>query len=390
MWLLVATLLVGCDERGTAVQPESGVVQEEGTPIVLRHAKYLTLSSHPGYVVARLQVPGAYPADGSLAVDTLVLAPADGPAPPLDGALRGATLIRTPVQRIASNAGSDEAFLTQLGVEERLVAVGGLASYDDGIRRRALSGEIGQIGYNWHSPPNLDVLLAQRPDVFLMRVSDPSQTPMLQRARKLGIAVVPTLAEEEQTYLGRAEWIRLYGLLTGSQARADALFAEVEARVATLKAAVAARPRKQVLWAYPNGADRWVVTVRGADNAYITDAGGTNLLAKPEDVQRYSAETMTTEALLPLAEQADVWLIGDLHAVSPRSAATERSFRAWREGRLFANTGRTKAEANAYDWYQTGLVRPDWVLGDFVKALHPDLVPEPFQFLKPLRRGEHR
>ncbi|MCF7221123.1 ABC transporter substrate-binding protein [Marilutibacter chinensis] len=381
-------LLAGCERPGPA-----GVAADAaaGEPIPLRHARNLTLERHEGFVVARFRASLANERGSSDERSaTVVLAPADGPEPQLHGELRDATVIRTPVRRIASNAGSDEAFLAQLGVEDRLVAVGGLASYDDGIRRKARSGKIGLVGYNWHSPPNLDVLLAARPDVFLMRLSDPAHTPVMQRAQQLGIAVLPTLAEEEQDYLARAEWIRLYGILTGTEERAERIFGEVQARVSELKAQVAGRPKPRVLWAYPNGADRWIATVRGAEASYITDAGGINLMARPEDPKRYSAETVSTEVILPLADEADVWVIGDIHAVPPRNQAIERSFRAWRDGRLFGNTGRIAADANAYDWYQTALVRPDWVLSDFVKALHPELVEEPFRFLKPLPQGEYQ
>jgi iron complex transport system substrate-binding protein len=391
MALLAGFALSACDRAEPGAAAAAAASAAPGRPIPLRHAQYLTLERRDGFVVARLKGPMANERGAAQErTATIVLAPADGPTPELQGDLRDATLIRTPVRRIAANAGSDEAFLGQLGVQDRLVAVGGLASYDNDIRRKAKAGEIGQVGYNWHSPPNLDVLLATKPDVFLMRLSDPAHTPVLKRAQALGLAVLPTLAEEEQSYLARAEWIRLYGILTGTEARAEAIFAEVEARISELKAQVAQRPKTKVLWAYPSGADRWIATVRGAEASYITDAGGINLMARTEDPNRYPTETVSTEAILPFGDRADVWMIGDLHAVAPRNPAIERGFRAWREQRLFGNTGRTVAAENAYDWYQTGLVRPDWVLTDFVKALHPDLVGEPFRFLKPLPQGQYQ
>ena len=389
--LTTGLALAGCARPEPNPATATAAAAEQGRAIPLRHAKYLMLERHDGFVVARLKAPVA---DQSGATQTqsaiVVLAPAAGPAPVLQGDLRDATVIRTPVRSIAANASSDEAFLGQLGVKDRLVAVGGLVSYDDDIRSKAKAGEIGQVGYNWHSPPNLDVLLARKPDVFLMRLSDLAHAPVLQRARALGLSVLPTFAEEEQSYLARAEWIRLYGILTGTEAEAERIFATVEARVAELKALAATRPKTNVLWVYPNGADRWIATVRGAEASYIADAGGINLLARPEDPQKYSAETLSTEAILPFGDDADVWLIGDIHAVPPRNPAIERGFRAWREGRLFGNTGRTVEAENAYDWYQTAIVRPDWVLTDFVKALHPDLIDEPFQFLKPLEQGQYQ
>ncbi|ASE38330.2 ABC transporter substrate-binding protein [Brevundimonas vesicularis] len=363
-----------------------------GTAIPLRHARYLKLERYDGYTVARLRAPVADQSGGQAQEQeaVLVLAPRAGPEPSLPAALRHATLIRTPVMRIAANASSDEAFLGQLGVNDRLVAVGGRVSFDDDVRRGVIEGRIGQIGYNWHAPPNLDVLLAARPDVFLMRLSDLAHTPVLDRARRLGLIVAPTFAEDEPTYLGRAEWVRLHGLLTGREAEADRLFDQIETRAQVLKAAATVRPPVPTLWAYPAGGDRWVATVRGAEQAYLADAGGRNLLVRPEDPRKWSSETLATEQILPVADQAQVWIVGDLHAAPPRSTLVEGVSPAFRAGRLFANTGRSNLSANAYDWYQTAFVRPDWVLADFVKALHPDLVSEPFRFLKPIARGAYR
>ncbi|TFW11005.1 ABC transporter substrate-binding protein [Brevundimonas intermedia] len=384
-----AATLSACSEpqvRGTdAVAPS-------GETIPLRHARYLRLEQNEGYVVARLRAPVADQSGGQAQEQeaVLVLAPRGAAAPTLPDSLREATVIRTPVIRIAANAASDEAFLGQLGVKDRLVAVGGRVSFDDAVRQGVIDGRIGQIGYNWHAPPNLDVLLAVRPDVFLMRLSDLAQTPVLDRARRLGLTVVPTFAEDEPTYLGRAEWIRLHGLLTGREAEADRLFAQIDMRVQALKTAVAARPAVPMLWAYPAGGDRWVATVRGAEQAYLADAGGLNLLLRPEDPRQWSSETLSTEQILPVAAKAEAWIIGDLHAAPPRSTTIERVSPAFRDGRLFANTGRSNLSANAYDWYQTVFVRPDWVLADFVKALHPELVAEPFRFLKAVDRGVYR
>lgn len=386
----IAVTLAACGPG--AVEDAAGSASAStGSPIPLRHARYLTLRQHEGYVVAQVHAPVADQGGArETRRDTLVLLAHGIDAPPLTGALRHATVVRVPVATIAANNGVDEAFLSTLGVANRLVAVGGLRSYDAGTRARVQRGEIAQIGYNWHAPPNLDVLIARQPDVFLMRLSDLAQTPVLTRARALGLTVVPTFAEEEPTYLGRAEWIRLFGLLTGTDAAAARLFDEIEAKVDALKAQVADRPKPAVLWAYPNGADRWVATVRGAEAAFIADAGGTNLMARAEDPARWPSETVSSEALLPMAARTDLWMIGDIHAVPPRGRAVLDAFPAWHAGRLYGNTGRSLPGEDVHDWYQTAVVRPDWVLGDFVKMLHPGLRPEPFRFLKPLPRDVYQ
>ncbi|MCD9033313.1 ABC transporter substrate-binding protein [Luteimonas sp. Y-2-2-4F] len=388
---LVALLLAGCGPRPDAAMP-AAALPPGGTPLPMRHARLVEVVRYDGYTVVRVAGPVADARGGGTApaADTVVLVPREAPLPALPAALAEAPVLRTPVRTIATNAGADEAFLSQLGLARRLVAVGGLASYDPAIRARTLAGELAQVGYNWHAPPNLDVLVARRPDVFLMRLGSLDHAGALARARRLGIPVLPTFAEDEPHYLGRAEWMRVYGLLAGESQAADRLFAQIEVRVDALRRQAAARPPVPVLWAYPDGADRWVATVRGAEGRFLADAGGRNLLARPEHDGAFSSDVVSTEALLPLAGQARVWILGDLHAVPPRNLAPLADFRAWRDGRLYGNTGRIDPGANAYDWYQTGVARPDWVLQDFVKALHPELVDAPFAFLKPLPPGTFR
>ncbi len=87
--------------------------------------------------------------------------------------------------------------LRALGVEDRIVAVGGHSSYDDGLRRMARSGEIQQIGYGWHMPPTLDALVAARPDVLVARMADLTHTRHMERVESLGIPVVPTFVDAE-------------------------------------------------------------------------------------------------------------------------------------------------------------------------------------------------
>nr|WP_298125166.1 ABC transporter substrate-binding protein [uncultured Pseudoxanthomonas sp.] len=389
-WSLAIMLaLPGCG----APQDDPAPTAAEGstaTAMEFRYAKNVRIERHGNYTVVSVSGPVADGGGTTPTQDVVVLVPRDTAMPVLPRTLADAPVIRTPVRTVATNSGADEAFLTQLGIADRLVAVGGTASYDATIRARSARGELAQLGYNWHAPPSLDVLVRRTPDVFLMRLGSLEHADALAKARRLGIPVLPTFAEDEVHYLGRAEWLRVYGLLAGEEERAGAVFEEISSAVEKLRALAATREPTPVLWAYPNGADRWIVTVRGSEGALLADANGHNLAARPEKAGSFPSDTMSTEALLPFAAEADVWILGDIHAVPPRNSGLFRGLPAWRNGHLYGNTARIDTAANAYDWYQTGVVRPDWVLRDLVKVLHPQLVQEPFVFLKPLAQGEFR
>lgn len=376
--------LAACGPGGPAPRaPESGA----GAPIPMRHARTFSVTQRDGYRIVDLRasiVTWGAAAEGPEQHMRVVLAPKSGEPPALDGDLAGAVLVRTPVERIAVNFGQVEAMLTAVGAADRLVAVGGVKSYDDAIRARALSGELGQVGYGWHSAPALDVLLARRPDVFLMAMSDLDHVSHLERANQLGVPTMPVFVDNEPHYMGKVEYVRLIGMLTGREAEADAFVADVEARVEALKAIAATQPRKRLLAAWSSGDDRWMATVRNADAALLRDANAELLLGEPDDPRRDAWMSVSTEQLLARGRDADCWIIGDPHGPPSLDPAILRHFRASREGCLFSISGRTKPEADAYDVYETGIVRPDLILGDLVRMLHPTARTEPFVYVLPV------
>ncbi len=341
-----------------------------------RHARGFDVVAHGALRLVTVRGPVRSWSRGGEPVSTtqriaLVPSAAGAAAPALPAGWEDAVVVRVPVRRIAVNSQPEEAYLAQLSASDRLVAVGGGKSYDDAVRARVQRGELGQVGYSWHSPPNLDVLVDRAPDVFVMRLSDLDHAPALVRANALGIPTVPYFVDAETTYLGRAEWVRFFALLVGKEAEGDALFARIEASTAAIVDRAGAMPAVPVLWAYASGADRWQAVVRGPEAALLRDAGGQNLLAEPEDAMRDVEVPIATEVLLARGAEARCWIAGDIHAAPVRDTAMLARIRAWREGCLLSNAGRTKAALDAYDYYELGFVRPDLLLADLFALLHP-------------------
>jgi iron complex transport system substrate-binding protein len=383
--LLLATLVAAC-----GVVPSAAPEPAEGATVPLAAARTFRVVERDGYRIVDLEssiVSWAGVAHGPRQRARIVLVPHGRPAPLLAGDLAGATLIRTPVRRIATNAGPHEAMLTALGVDDRLVAVGGTFSYNDDIRARVMAKQVAQVGYGWHSPPQLDVLVAARPDVFLMALDDADHLDHLERIRALGIAVMPTFIDGEPDYMGRVDYVRLVGMLTGREREADAYVAMVARNVDRLKALAATQPPRPMLAAYYLRGDRWLAVVRNAGGKLIRDAGGINLLEQPDDLSRDEVVRLGTEQLLPYAERADCWVLRDDQSPRFRDASVPRRFRAWREGCAYAVDGSTKPHVNAYDFYERAVIRPDLVLADLIAMLHPHLGIKAGTYIRPDRLG---
>ena len=358
-----------------------------GEAFEVLHAETFRVVERDGYRIVDVEasvVTWGGSAGGPPQRARLVLVPRSQEPPPLTGDLAGASLIRTPVQRIAVNDQPHEAMLRALGVEDRIVAVGGHNSYDDGLRRKARSGQIQQIGYGWHMPPTLDALVAARPEVLVARMADLTHTQHMERVKSLGIPVVPTFIDAEPHYLGRVAWVLLMGLLTGKEAEAEVFVEEVARGVDRVKAIAAEQPRRSVLWAwYRSAGNRWAVTQRNADAALIRDANAELVLGAEDDPELDTFSDLSTERLLRDATDADCWMIRDpLSSVFDDQAVLQR-FKAYREDCVFWEPGKRHPTADAWELWEMGTIRPDWHLADIVKMVHPQLRDGAWRYLAP-------
>ncbi|MCY3704889.1 MAG: ABC transporter substrate-binding protein [Gammaproteobacteria bacterium] len=396
--LTAFVLLAGMAACGSGASDGPGAVAGEAleTPF----AETFSVVERNGYRVVDIEasiITWGGSAGGPPQRARLVLVPGGLEPPALTGDLAGASLIRTPVRRIAVNDHPHEGMLRILGVEDRIVAVGGHTSYDDDLRRKARSGEIRQIGYGWHMPPTLDALVAARPDVLIARMADLTHTQHLERVESLGIPVVPTFIDAEPHYMGRVAWVRLMGLLTGKEAEADAFVEMVAQEVDRLKSLAEEQPRRSLLWAwYRSGGNRWAVTQRNADAALIRDANAELVLGGEDDPELDSFSDLSTERLLRDATDADCWMIRDPISAKFDDWDVLARFKAYREGCVFWQLGKPHPTADSWEMWEMGIIRPDWHLADIVKMLHPALRDGKWRFLAPetweeghVRAGQH-
>lgn len=381
--LSVCLLIAGCDRPSPNTPPA-------GRTIPIAHTRTFSVVERDGYRIVDLHaniVSWGGAANGPEQRSRVVLVPRGVAVPALTGDLAGAVVVRTPVRRIAVNYGGSEALLTAIGAADRLVAVGGTKSYDDTIRNGVKAGKIAQIGYGWHSPPNLDVLLAAKPDVFLMTIGDPAHAESMRRAVALGIPTMPVFMANESDYLGPVAYARLFGMLTGRDKQGEQFARMVENGVSQVKRAVAPLPRRPVLSAWWMHGDTWMVTVRGAANKLLEDAGGINVMRRPDDPRLDDTTQMSSESLLKQGSKADCWLWRDPISRRFQDQQFLSHMKAWRDGCVFAADGRTKPAADAFDLFETGALRPDLILRDYARMLHPQLRGWPATYVRQDQRS---
>ena len=188
-----------------------------------------------------------------------------------------------------------------------------------------------------------------------------SWAPYLAKLRELGIRTVVLSEHLESHPLSRAEYVKLFGALTGRAAVADSVFCAVRDRYLS---SVQPKATRKVLINIPY-ADQWFVP--GADNymtRLIRDAGGELLGAVPG---KQESSIISLETAYQYAQEADVWLhpgwctskeqLRSIHPLFGDFPVLDKS--------VWNNTlQRTPGGGNRY--WEEGPVRPDLILEDLV------------------------
>lgn len=277
----------------------------------------------------------------------------------------GGAVVRTPVRRVVCMSSTYIAMFDALGAVELVKGVSGIRFItNDYIRTHRDS--VVDVGYD----TNLDFerLAAIRPDIVLMYGITGDNTQMSAKLRELGIPYIYIGDYVEESPLGKAEWLMVVAALTDRHERGEELFNGVAERYNALKAeAASTSSRPKVMFNVPYR-DTWFMPSRRSYMVrLVEDAGGEYIYPQNDGT---SSEPVDSEQAYMLARGADIWLnveyatLDELRRHHPKFA----DVKAVREGRVW-NCNRRRTPTGGSDFWESGIVRPDRVLGDLVAVM---------------------
>ncbi len=269
--------------------------------------------------------------------------------------------VSEPMCRIICMSSSSVAALSAIGAGEAVSAVSGLRYMTDkGLHERGVP----DIGYE--NSLDYETILSLNPDILVAYTVSGTEPQYLSKLRSLGIRVLVIHDHLEQHPLARAEYVRLFGALTGRLDAADSVFSAVRDRYESLAASVGSNEPVKVLMNIPYG-DAWYIP--GAENymsRLVDDAGGEVLGTEPGESR---SRVVSMEEAYALSLDADMWLNpGHCRSVS-ELVSTHHFFDRFgpvvKGLPVYNNTLRT-TEEGGNDFWETGAVRPDLILEDLV------------------------
>jgi len=329
----------------------------------VRYAKLFLIETFEDYI--KLTINNPWHSGNTL--KTFILVPKNKILPKN---LPKGTIVRTPLDRTVSFGAVQCSFFAEFGALKSLVGVCdpqyiNIPEVADGVK----SGRIADIGAA--ANPNIERLMSLDADAVFTSPIEESGSGRIELA---DAPVVECFDYMETSPLGRAEWLRFYGLFCDRRREADSLFAITEHRYIELQTACSHFDNRPTVFTETVYSGVWWVS---GGNSYmsrlLSDAGADYLW---RDDQHTGSIGLSFETVLERAENADYWLFkyNSPYTLSLEQLAKEQAnyslFDAWKKERVYAcNTGQTT-------FYEELPIHPDRILQDLVAIFHPEALQE--------------
>ena len=360
LYSCVAVSLLSCGRR-TAAEPQTA-----GDSLFMKYSTLLSIAEYDGYTLATIKNPWK---PGKL-LHRYVLVPRTSDIRHQTSALpEDATVIEVPIQRAAVFTTVHCALLTEFGLGDRIVGVADSKYIKiPYIHEQIAKGRIVDCGNGLN--PVVEKIMDIKPDVIMLSPFENSGG--YGKTEEIGIPLIECAEYMETSPLGRAEWMRFYGLLFGVGEKADAMFHEVDSCYTALKqqATEAGEGRSVIVdkvvgsvWYMPGG--------RSTIGQMIQDAGGRYPWANDE---QSGSLALPFESVLERGGESDVWMLrySSDHEWDYRELLSGHQgygqLRAFREKEVYGcNVEQSK-------FYEETPFHPNYLLNDFIQILHPDII----------------
>ncbi|WP_421812177.1 ABC transporter substrate-binding protein [Flagellimonas sp.] len=367
-------VLMGC-KQAKKTQP----VQNQESTSSITYATGFTVKKQADFTV--IEVTAAWPGANNF---TYALVPKEKlPAMTFPRDAYDA-IIGTPLEKMVLSSTTHIEPLNQLGELNTIIGFPNTDYISSPEARKLVdSGQIQDLGMN--DVLNTEMVLELNPELIIgFSINEENKTYDI--LKKAGIPVVYNGDWVEHTPLGKAEWIKFFAPFFQKEALGDSIFEEVESSYQ--QAAALAQKAKTKPTVLTGGLYKDVWYVAGGNSwmaQFMKDANADYLWS---DTEATGSIGLSLESVLEKAQDAEYWFNPSAQTtyMELNEANTHhQQFGAFKNRRVYSNAI-DKGETGGLIFYELAPHRPDMVLRDFIKILHPELLPEhQLQFIKPLQ-----
>ena len=354
----------------------------EGDTVEMRYAENICIVRYDDYTKVEL----ANPWKKGAILHTYFLIEKEISAPlPIEGESEGAcSIIHVPLTHSAVYSGVHGSIIDELGAADRIRAVCEVEYFtNEHILQAYREGKIANLGNSL--APDIEMLIDIHPDAILLSPFENSGGYGL--IETTDIPIVECADYMETSPLGRAEWMKFYGLLYGKAAEADSLFNEVEKAYNELKVSVeqltVSEDSPRVICDLITGSTWYVPGGNSTSGRLIADAGGDYIFRSRSES---GSLALAPETVFEESQDADVWFMkytnnaGDMtYEELAHESPLYAQMKAFKTKRVYG------CNLSYVQFYNDLPYHPERHLKDMIRMFHPELLPDhKLKYYKPL------
>lgn len=299
--------------------------------------------------------------------------------------------VRTPVERSAIFIAPHCQLMYELGCQQ---AIRGVCDLDyinipDVKKRAALSGNTAAqnpiVDCGSSMAPDIERIIALKPEAILLSPFENSGG--YGKLDKLHVPIIEAADYMESSPLGRAEWMKFYGMLFGNEEgrvkreegksngisgscepKADSLFAKIEKEYLKLKAEAARYPKGLSIlterktgnvWYVPGGQSTIGILLKDANARYIF-----------EDDQHSGSLAMSPEQILAKGKQVDVWAFKYFGGAPLSQAQLLQEYDGYKALAAFNRGNIYQVDTSTAPYFELTSFHPELLLREFIILAH--------------------
>ena len=305
--------------------------------------------------------------------------------------------VRTPVERSAVFIAPHCQLMYELGCQ---LAIRGVCDLDyiniPDVKKRVASSVnaaagntsagISIVDCGSSMAPDIERIIALKPEAIL--VSPFENSGGYGKLDKLHIPIIEAADYMESSPLGRAEWMKFYGMLFGEkvddekpspspaereryvscESRADSLFARIEKEYLLLKAQAAELPKGLSIlterktgnvWYVPGGQSTIGILLKDANARYIFS-----------DDQHSGSLAMSPEQILAKGKQVDVWAFKYFGGAPLSQAQLLQEYDGYKALAAFSQGNIYQVDTSTVPYFELTSFHPELLLREFIILAH--------------------
>lgn len=227
--------------------------------------------------------------------------------------------------------------------------------------------------------PDIERIIALKPEAILLSPFENSGG--YGKLDKLHIPIIEAADYMESSPLGRAEWMKFYGMLfkkdgnapktalaASCEPKADSLFAKIEKEYLKLKAEAAGYPKGLSIlterktgnvWYVPGGQSTIGILLKDANARYIF-----------EDDEHSGSLAMSPEQILAKGKQVDVWAFKYFGGAPLSQAQLLQEYDGYKALAAFSRGNIYQVDTSTVPYFELTSFHPELLLREFIILAH--------------------